>query len=801
MWLAYFELNTNLISDAKTHFLEIISLKESNTNKTNNDWQVLFTAYLNLSDIYNGEGNYNKAFTFKLKFIDVLENKLKLPNSTLAINYQDMVSFCVHNNDTLSAKLFFDKSLNLFFYCYDFYFYKRNFAEADEYLNKAILANASINLQYTNQIKHRQAKLNISKAQRAKAIDILSELLSKSNKNNAEEKTEITSLYIDLSKTLFLEKKWDSALENAQNALISASIGFNKTDIKTNPSVSDAISKRELLNILNLKSEILLQLAQTNPDNYLQPAFETAQLGITLMDSIRVDYSSDYDKINLVANAYSIFEKYIKSAYLLHQKTQNPSYIVAAYQAVEQSKALVLLEGLKGIEAETVLSEADRQSLFQLKAELIALEKKRNDEKNQDLSNANYIKIQNQIFDANRQFDNLIKIFETRYPAYFKLKFDRQLTNIKQTQEMLTANQTLVNYFVGDSSIFVFLIKSNNHELIEIKKDFPLDNWVELLRGSLSADNYQNQADIYADMAFKLYEKLIKPIKAQLTEEITIIPDGILGYIPFEALLTKAPEKAFRFQTHGYLLREHAINYSFSATLLREMINKKHAINPNKNIITYAPFFNGNTSQLDSIYTNDLTLRKDFAPLSNSGEEAYSIAKLMGGEAIIGKDATDSSFIKNAPSARMLLLATHGKANDKSSDYSYLAFSSQNDSLKNALFYVRDLYNLTLNADLVVLSACETGIGKLKRGEGIISLARAFAYAGAKSIVTSLWSVNDAKTKDLMLFFFKNLKKGKSKDAALREAKLTLMKQKDHPNAHPFFWAGFIGMGDRTEMR
>ena len=92
---------------------------------------------------------------------------------------------------------------------------------------------------------------------------------------------------------------------------------------------------------------------------------------------------------------------------------------------------------------------------------------------------------------------------------------------------------------------------------------------------------------------------------------------------------------------------------------------------------------------------------------------------------------------------------------------------------------------------MVVLSACETGIGKLQRGEGIISLARAFAYAGAKSIVTSLWSVNDQKTKDLMLLFYKNLRKGKSKSEALREAKLSFIAKNDNPNAHPFFWAGF----------
>ncbi|MBK8557785.1 MAG: CHAT domain-containing protein [Lewinellaceae bacterium] len=110
---------------------------------------------------------------------------------------------------------------------------------------------------------------------------------------------------------------------------------------------------------------------------------------------------------------------------------------------------------------------------------------------------------------------------------------------------------------------------------------------------------------------------------------------------------------------------------------------------------------------------------------------------------------------------------------------------------------MRDLYNLSLNADLVVLSACETGIGQLQRGEGIISLARAFSYAGARSILTSMWAVNDARTKDLMIAFYKNLKKEYSKDDALRRAKNDMLSSaKTQEQAHPFYWGGFIGIGD-----
>ena len=143
-------------------------------------------------------------------------------------------------------------------------------------------------------------------------------------------------------------------------------------------------------------------------------------------------------------------------------------------------------------------------------------------------------------------------------------------------------------------------------------------------------------------------------------------------------------------------------------------------------------------------------------------------------------------------------LSTHGKADDRVGDYSFLAFTEIPDSLENEYLYVRDLYNLRLNADMVVLSACETGIGELQRGEGILSLARGFTYAGAKSIINSLWSVNDQSTKFLMERFYTYLLEGLDKDAALRQAKLDYLASGE--NADPYFWAAFVPVGDMSPV-
>ena len=186
--------------------------------------------------------------------------------------------------------------------------------------------------------------------------------------------------------------------------------------------------------------------------------------------------------------------------------------------------------------------------------------------------------------------------------------------------------------------------------------------------------------------------------------------------------------------------------------------------------------------------------RNGLGNLKYNSQEVDAIDNLF--NASIFKDhlATKSNFIDNLKNHKIIHLSTHAKSNDKSGDYSFIAFSKSNDSLLDDKLYVKELYNLDLDADMVVLSACETGLGELKKGEGVISLARAFTYAGAGSTVTSLWNVNDAQTTKLMTLFYKNLKQGIPKDEALHKAKLLYIKNEDL--ASPYFWAAFIPAGN-----
>ena len=191
--------------------------------------------------------------------------------------------------------------------------------------------------------------------------------------------------------------------------------------------------------------------------------------------------------------------------------------------------------------------------------------------------------------------------------------------------------------------------------------------------------------------------------------------------------------------------------------------------------------------------------RNELGSLTYNTHEIRKIESFYNGDLFLGQDASIGNFLEQAQNYRLLHLATHGKSNDRLGEYSFIAFQPLSDSTaQNHLLYVKDLYNVTLKADMVVLSACETGLGEMKRGEGIIGLATGFTYAGAQSIVPSLWSINDRVTADLMEEFYSQFQRGLSKDEALLVAKKQMLG--NPATASPYFWAAFIPIGNMEPL-
>jgi CHAT domain-containing protein len=291
----------------------------------------------------------------------------------------------------------------------------------------------------------------------------------------------------------------------------------------------------------------------------------------------------------------------------------------------------------------------------------------------------------------------------------------------------------------------------------------------------------------YYEAAYGLHQAFVQPALTSLSttiERLIIIPDGILNYIPFETLLTAKPtfkQARYEFGKMPYLIKDFQISYGYSATLLLEGLKKKKA-NHLKDFGGFAPKFSNKIASrrgCDDAVLGDLPYgRKNLTTIND----------IMQGNLHFDDEATLEQFKTIASEYNILHLCTHACAED---------------DFKNTRIYFSDqellgfeLYNLPIKAQLAVLSACETGIGEIKKGEGVMSLARAFMFSGCPSVVTSLWSVDDKSTSELMQYFYKNLKSGQGKDEALHQAKLNYLADKGIEASHPFYWAGFVQIGN-----
>jgi CHAT domain-containing protein len=190
------------------------------------------------------------------------------------------------------------------------------------------------------------------------------------------------------------------------------------------------------------------------------------------------------------------------------------------------------------------------------------------------------------------------------------------------------------------------------------------------------------------------------------------------------------------------------------------------------------------------------------APLPGIQKEVDLISKELKTSIYRGKEASEVKFREESEDYDILHLAMHAFIDDENPAFSRLAFHQNNstDAQNNGWLNTADIYNLDLKANLTVLSACNTGSGRLQKGEGVMSLARGFLYAGCPSIVMTLWEVEDKAGTQIMGAFYKNLKKGRTIDEALRLAKLEYLENANPRTAHPHYWLGYVSIGDSSPL-
>ena len=408
------------------------------------------------------------------------------------------------------------------------------------------------------------------------------------------------------------------------------------------------------------------------------------------------------------------------------------------------------------------------------------------------------------IFKYNEEYNRLIDSFEKLFPQYYALKYENKVVGIKEIQSKINNRQSLLEYFVqepesenGKGEVYSFLITKDSVGFSKVIVDYSFTNNIQSIHDFLINPNYlyTKKKDFvdYSVAAYGLYEKLIWPVAKKLNgTSLTIIPHDKLSYIPFDALLSQMPDTSvMNFRNLNYLVRDYAINYSYSATLLYNYFDQNKR--SSKNLLVFSPQYDAHESRTDP----ETAIPHFLSPLPGAKDEVKGISKFVSSVSFVDMLAQENTFKEKAPDFDILHLAMHTIINDSLPMLSKLVFSKPDQkSTDDGYLNAYEIYNMKLNARLAVLSACETGSGKLQLGEGVMSMARGFIYAGCPSIVMTLWQVEDKSGVKIMEDFYHYLSKGKRKDVALRMAKLNHLNNSDPLTAHPHFWLGYVNIGN-----
>ncbi|MBN2519844.1 MAG: tetratricopeptide repeat protein, partial [Bacteroidales bacterium] len=561
--------------------------------------------YAGIGKIYDNKGMYEQALQYTNKSINLFKVKFGENHSITAEAFQNLANIYYHSNKYQLAIQEFNNSLKIFNTIYD-----EVHPSIAECYNS--LANCYIE---TNDID--KALENYQKA-----IDIFKIIYQGKH-------PQIAKVYNNIGDYNLKFGKYEEALQSYQEAMIANVIPFNEKDIFLNPIINNYLDHTHLLHSLKSKARILTELFQKNKSiNYLELSLTNYQLCDSLMDKMRQSFTKKSDKIALGDTAFVIYDEAITVCKDLYNYTDNKKYLEQAFYLSERNKGSVLLEALAGVEAQKFAGIPDSLLLKeQLLKEDIAFYQK---ELAQDIDSLKRASYQNNLFKLNQEYNTLITGFEKNFPEYFDLKYSSRSATIKDIQKLLNRKTAIQSYFIGKDELTVFQVTKNKIEMNRVPVGEELYNEVSLLRDGIIYGFNSTYATSYQDVAYPLYRKLFPiEIKKRITNLI-MIPDGSLGVIPFEALLTKpyvdtitgviqfAEEEGERgatvlgtiereagnYKDYPFLIKKYNISYSYSANLFFKTFPKQKTKEPEfaelNDWLALAPVFvESNTAGLD----------------------------------------------------------------------------------------------------------------------------------------------------------------------------------------------------------
>lgn len=569
-----------------------------------------------------------------------------------------------------------------------------------------------------------------------------------------------------LNQGIATEKLLEKMLSTQTNLLDSTKIIFYKPQI------------------ILLKSQAAFQLNKNKTVDFLKDGFSELQEAIHLIEQQKIGVGEDRNVSLLLDNNSTIFQFAKHLAIELYKKTKDKHYLISALSIHES----ILYNRIRArLNSRTAMAYAH------VPDEIIHRERVLKEKLKASLNETHPIEA---FMEVNSQWKNYLTQLKKDHPKYYKLRFASISKSLKDIEQKVPSNTTVIKYLYSEHILYAVLISKNGMEL------FKLD---AIDRTSATSGIHHENALFENNLKTlnELYIGLWKPFEKFITSQrVIIIPDQDLYNLNFEMLTTQKISNHKEIAAHS-LLSKHIISYNYSLFLID---SGDKTIDYNNNFVAFAPEFNHTMkSKYQTSVRDSLRLDKTYLqllPQPFTKDLALKSTQQFGGISFLNEKSTKNTFKNNAKDHKVIHIGTHAESNNISPELSRLIFAKSTDAMQgnDNYLYTYEIYNTNLSSNLAILTACETGKPTYQAGEGMISLAHAFNYAGSESILTSLWKIDEQSSATIISFFYDYLEKGWPKDEALQQAKLDYIAAANGRTLHPQYWAGLVLIGDTAPI-
>lgn len=652
------------------------------------------------------------------------------------------------------------------------YYYLKEFEKASEILKKVKSFYTKYNSK-ENIENYENLKTSILKELKEYplAIKMYKKQIDKINSKKQKDQLVLASIYENIGDIFNLTSKYDSAHFYYDLSISNYLINSESIEEALKNPNSIINTPINLIGCLEQKANAFKsEFLATQDFKKLEKTLELYKSIDEIFDKSRKDYNQEQNKLYWIKKAKQVLNQAVDNSIELYYKTNDSKHLESAYRYASKSKAILLKEGSFFLDAMHSLLP---DSIIK-KENILVSNINKEIRKIKETNNHNRLDSLYAIYQNKKSiYEKFISSLEEEFPEYHKAKFTSiQPFTLKEVQIELNEVQQVLDYYVGKDSIYCFSIDKNNLKIkSQIKEKEFTTNLNELRIQLESSDQVSENLNDY------FFQKLIGELINKGTKEILILPDEEINSIPFEAIK----------QGGEYLIVKYAISYMYSNNQVQNRTQNSNA----KNYLGLGTNYSDNLK--NNINENFINQNINLNSLNFATKEIELSSKYWNGEVHLNSAASKAKFIEKANNFNIIHFALHGIINNENPEYSSIVFD---DRSNNNILRAEELYKIRLKNQLAILTSCNSGNGKLFKGEGVKSLARGFAFAGCPSVVSSLWSAYDKPTTEIITQFNKHLSEGDNKSVALQKAKIHYLNNAYETRISAKNWANLILIGD-----